>query len=177
MEVLNKVKELLLLPELDVATSQQVADFYEVDYEAIKKIIQRHTDELTEDGYRTIGGKQIKDILVRDSESRTKIKPMKGHFMIDGYKISYRNMALFPKRAILRVGMLLRDSAVAKEVRTQLLNIEENTATEIKTYEIDHETELHTKLGNFIVNSLSDKMKLREIRERLVSALKAPSKM
>ena len=32
---------------------------------------------------------------------------------------------LFPKRAILRMGMLLRDSEVAKEVRTQLLNITE----------------------------------------------------
>lgn len=49
---------------------------------------------------------------------------------------------LFPKRAILRVGMLLRDSEVAKEVRTQLLNIEEHTATEVKTYEIDYEQEV-----------------------------------
>lgn len=49
---------------------------------------------------------------------------------------------LFPKRAILRVGMLLRDSEVAKEVRTQLLNIEEHTAAEVKTYEIDYEQEV-----------------------------------
>ncbi|PER78896.1 hypothetical protein CN487_24450 [Bacillus cereus] len=38
--------------------------------------------------------------------------------------------------------MLLRDSEVAKEVRTQLLNIEENTAAEVKTYEIDYEQEV-----------------------------------
>ncbi|MBJ6718683.1 Bro-N domain-containing protein [Bacillus sp. PR5] len=38
--------------------------------------------------------------------------------------------------------MLLRDSEVAKEVRTQLLNIEEHTATEVKTYEIDYEQEV-----------------------------------
>ncbi|MCC2363915.1 Bro-N domain-containing protein [Bacillus cereus] len=49
---------------------------------------------------------------------------------------------LFPKRAILRVGMLLRDSEVAKEVRTQLLNIKENTVTDVKTYEIDYEQEV-----------------------------------
>ncbi|PDZ88976.1 hypothetical protein CON47_25665 [Bacillus thuringiensis] len=38
--------------------------------------------------------------------------------------------------------MLLRDSEVAKEVRTQLLNIEEHTAAEVKTYEIDYEQEV-----------------------------------
>lgn len=38
--------------------------------------------------------------------------------------------------------MLLRDSEVAKEVRTQLLNIEENTVAEVKTYEIDYEQEV-----------------------------------
>ncbi|PFE66379.1 hypothetical protein CN322_03095 [Bacillus thuringiensis] len=38
--------------------------------------------------------------------------------------------------------MLLRDSEVAKEVRTQLLNIEEHAATEVKTYEIDYEQEV-----------------------------------
>ncbi|PDY07989.1 hypothetical protein COM83_33620, partial [Bacillus cereus] len=64
---------------------------------------------------------------------------------------------LFPKRAILRVGMLLRDSEVAKEVRNQLLNIEEHTATEVKTYEIDYEQQLHLKLGQAVaVSSVHD---------------------
>lgn len=35
--------------------------------------------------------------------------------------INNRGIRCFSKRAILRIGMLLRDSEVAKEVRTQLL--------------------------------------------------------
>ncbi len=43
--------------------------------------------------------------------------------------------------------MLLRNSEVAKEVRTQLLNTEENAAQSIETCEISPEMELHTRLG------------------------------
>ncbi|MDA2382771.1 Bro-N domain-containing protein [Bacillus cereus] len=129
-----------------MATASQVADFYDVDYEAIKKITNRHKDELELDGYKSIEGKEIKEILVSDKMSPTKIKPRKGHFVVvvngEEVKVAYRNVALFPKRAILRVGMLLRDSEVAKEVRTQLLNIEEHTTNEVKTYEIDYEQEV-----------------------------------
>lgn len=35
VEVLDKVKELLLLPQLEMMTAKQVADYYEVDIEAI----------------------------------------------------------------------------------------------------------------------------------------------
>ena len=45
----------------------------------------------------------------------------------------------FSKRAILRIGMLLRDSKVAQEVRTQLLNTFENASDKIKTQDIDEE--------------------------------------
>ncbi|HHB2937638.1 MULTISPECIES: hypothetical protein [Bacillus cereus group] len=109
------------------------------------------------DGYITKYGKEIKDILDGLLNDPSRIEPKLGGFIVhhkgEQTKITYRNVALFPKRAILRIGMLLRDSEVAKEVRTQLLNIEENTATEIKTYEIDHETELHTKLVRAIANT------------------------
>ena len=109
------------------------------------------------DGYKQVNGKEIKDILGGSLKEPPRIEPKLGSFIVhhkgEQTKIVYGTVALFPKRAILRVGMLLRDSEVAKEVRTQLLNIEENTATEIKTYEIDHETELHTKLGRAIANT------------------------
>lgn len=37
-------------------------------------------------------------------------------------EVPNRGIRIFPCRAILRIGMLLRDSDVAKEVRTQLFN-------------------------------------------------------
>ncbi|HDR4706255.1 TPA: hypothetical protein QCQ87_001219 [Bacillus paranthracis] len=157
MEVLDKVKDLLLLPELEMATTSQVADFYEAPMSTVKNIIINNKNELIADGYITKYGKEIKDILDRPLNGLSRVESKLGGFIVhhkgEQTKITYRNVALFPKRAILRVGMLLRDSEVAKEVRTQLLNIEENTATEVKTYEIDYEQELHTKLGRAIANT------------------------
>ena len=63
VEVLDKVKDLLLLPELEMATTSQVADFYEVPMQAIKSLVTDKKDELTADGYITKYGKEIKDIL------------------------------------------------------------------------------------------------------------------
>ncbi|PFY22983.1 hypothetical protein COL47_05260 [Bacillus toyonensis] len=143
VEVLERVKDLLLLPNTEYATSQQVADFYDVPMQTIKSLVHDRKEELTLDGYTVKTGKEVKKILEGSSKELTKLESRHGYFVVitnnGEIKISYKNTALFPKRAILRVGMLLRDSEVAKEVRTQLLNIEENTAAEVKTYEIDYE--------------------------------------
>ncbi|MBE7129601.1 hypothetical protein [Bacillus mycoides] len=155
IEVLEKVKGLLLLPNLEMATAQQVADFYEVDFTAIKAIYQRHEDELLLDGLRTITGRYIKEDLVRCGLPLTKIENKPGHFVVetsDGYiKIAYRSNNLFPRRAILRVGMLLRDSFVANQVRTQLLNIEEKVTQEVKVADINEEQKMVNAVGNALL--------------------------
>ncbi|MES9696967.1 phage antirepressor KilAC domain-containing protein [Bacillus sp. JJ927] len=137
VDVLEKVKELLLLPNLEMATTKQVAAFYEVGIEAIKSIIKRHRSELESDGMTHKRYSEIKEVTVQDEP-----------ILSNG--VSYRGAILFPKRAILRVGMVLRDSEIAKEVRSQLLNIEEKAqevAPAIVTADIDHETKLHAAIG------------------------------
>lgn len=62
-------------------------------------------------------------------------------------EVPNRGVKVFPKRAILRIGMLLRDSEVAKEVRTQLLNTFEHSTDEQKTFEIDEEMRLKMNIG------------------------------
>lgn len=150
VEVLERVNGLLLLPNMEVATTQQVADFYNVPYKAINSLVNDNKEELVQDGYTVKSGKEIKTTLESSLKELSKIQPMRGHFLVDGYKIGYRDNALFPKRAILRVGMLLRDSEVAKEVRTQLLNIEEHSTQEVKTQEIDKEMTLEMNIGRAI---------------------------
>lgn len=50
VEVLEKVKELFLIPELEVMTVKQVAEFYEVDPHTITVCYQRNKVEVDEDG-------------------------------------------------------------------------------------------------------------------------------
>ncbi|WP_393950477.1 hypothetical protein [Lysinibacillus sp. PWR01] len=124
MEVLERMKGLLLLPALEMATTQQVADFYEVDRTVIYQISNRHKDELLSDGYCKMTGKDLRNFSGFDTMSNAKMTDKVNHILIEHggveTKLSNSVNTFFPKRAILRVGMLLRDSVVAKEVRTQL---------------------------------------------------------
>lgn len=119
VEVLDKVKGLVLLPALEMATTQQVADFYGVGVKAINSVVTRHIDELKQDGFYTEDKKSIIEHLKLQNEY---LEKRAGGVVYVSFgngntiTISNRGLRLFPKRAILRVGMLLRDSAVAKEV-------------------------------------------------------------
>ncbi|EDS77076.1 conserved hypothetical protein [Clostridium botulinum C str. Eklund] len=122
IEVLDKVKQLLLLPDTKFATTKQVAEYYETTEENIRQIKTRFKNELSEDGVKTIRGiKKVQEITKGSLQNVTTV------------------ITIYSRRAVLRVGMLLRDSEVAKEVRTQLLNIEEKTDDEQKTKEINKE--------------------------------------
>ena len=144
-EVLEKIKKLLLIPSLEVMTTEQVADYYEVDYGAVKKVYQRNADELESDGMRiekmenaADGGKGIQ------KERNKAILTYNNGITLS---VTNRGLKVFPRRAILRVGMLLRDSVIAKEVRTQLLNIEEKSSDEVKVQDIKEEQRLMLNVG------------------------------
>lgn len=154
-EVLEKVKGLLLLPGMEVATTQQVADFYEILPSTLRTLVKENKEELISDGYYSQTGKELKAVLGSPTSGHSGIVSKPGYFLIlpeeSNIRLSHNTNALFPKRAILRVGMLLRDSEVAKEVRTQLLNIEEKATTEVKTIDLKEELALQVAVGAAIM--------------------------
>lgn len=111
-EVLDKVGVLRCLPDDMHATTDMVAGFYEVDRETILKVVQRNREELDDDGFQIIGRSEVVDILSMTPDEL-------------GMPRTAPSMSLFPRRAVLRIGMLLRDSPVARKVRDYLLNAEE----------------------------------------------------
>lgn len=145
-EVLEKVKVLLLLPGTEVATVKQVAYFYEVGEEAIVSIYSRHVEELESDGMYVAKYKELSNLQYES------LKTSKGKVTFifkNGTELDFptRGQKVFPRRAILRVGMLLRDSVIAREVRTQLLNIEEKSSDEVKVQDINEEQRLMLNVG------------------------------
>lgn len=109
VDVLDKVKVLRTLPDDLHVTTESVAEFYEVDREAIATLVKRNRDEFEDDGYA---------VMVRSVfEERFKVN----------LSTQSARVALFPRRAVLRVGMLLRESAVARRVRDYLLEVESAT--------------------------------------------------
>lgn len=151
-EVLDKVKKLLLIPEMNCMTIRQVADYYEVDVDTIQRCYQRNRTEIVGDGVANKTPKVFKDLLTEQDvqlvQNRTNLV-----IQIDDntrLEIPNRGIKCFSKRAILRIGMLLRDSKIAQEVRTQLLNIVEHTAEEkpeLLTQDIDDEEKLQAAIG------------------------------
>ncbi len=114
-DTLSKAKALVfaLWQGTGAATTQEMAEYYEVPVDAIESVWRRNRDELKSDGVKTLKGaelKAFKQLSVTLAESNA------------GSKI------VWTPRAALRVGMLLRDSAIAQQVRTVLLDVAEKVA-------------------------------------------------
>ena len=107
--ILERVGSLIDLPKSGFATTEQLAEFYQVSIMAIKHIAQRHCDELEKDGYHVLPANKLRE----------------NNFESLHYKSRF--VAIFPRRAILRVGMLLVESKVAKQIRHYLLSTEEHS--------------------------------------------------
>lgn len=148
VEVLDKVGTLLLLDELDMATVEMVAEYYGVTKSVVEMCVKNNREEVESDGYVLDSKENLltKNILVKTKRGGFDILNENGEVLASG---SNKGIALFPKRAILRIGMLLRDSVVAKEVRTQLLNVVEvvkENNDEMLTQEIDKEKQLYMNI-------------------------------
>ena len=113
VDVLDKVKALALLPDDANATTDLVANYFEVGVEAIKSLVKDHRAELVDNGYMVLRGQQLRD-FVRSRED-----------LANAFDPKTRSVALFTRRTILNVGQLLTESDVARQVRTYLLDVEE----------------------------------------------------
>lgn len=106
-DVLDKVKALRLLPGDVNGSVDLVADFYEVPRTTIDAVVFDHREEVEGDGLKVLKG----DELISFKQNG-----------LVGKNAS--SFTIIPRRAILRIGMLLRDSHVARAVRDHLLNLE-----------------------------------------------------
>ena len=111
LDVLDKVKELVMLKGTEYMTTKMVADYYNVAEGTIKALVSRNNDELIKNGYKVLYKEKLKEFKgkLQDATTLNEIKFVS-------------QLALFNKRSILNVGMLLDKSPVAEEVRTLLLD-------------------------------------------------------
>lgn len=121
VDVLDKVKALTLLPDDLYVTTKMAAEYYEVNHDVLRNLLNYHRDEFEADGVKLLTGKDVMEYKARiyamnlsnENHSLKEVKAIRSH------------VKLIPRRALLRIGMLLRDSHVAKQVRSYLLNVEE----------------------------------------------------
>lgn len=104
-DVLDKVGVLRMLADDVHVTTDMVAEFYRVPVKTIQTAVMRNREELDSDGLNIMSKAEF-ELAFNMKASRAS---------------SYM---LYPRRAVLRIGMLLRDSPVARQVRDYLLNAE-----------------------------------------------------
>lgn len=120
-DVLDKVKALLLMPDGVHAMTEQVANYFEVPVETIKSVVKYNRAEIESDGYRVITRGEFAGL----------------NFDLASIAPQARSIAMFPRRAILRVAMLLRDSVIARQIRDLLLDIEQAARVPFARNEFD----------------------------------------
>lgn len=121
-DVLDKVKALALLPDGVHADIPIVAAYFEVSTDAVEKTIQRNRDELKDNGLDVLRGEEYR------------------RFAADNLSVANaraRSATVFSRRAILNMAQLLRDSPVARQIRTYLLDVEEIAAPEMRNEAIE----------------------------------------
>ncbi|MFA3877287.1 restriction endonuclease [Streptomyces sp. MMCC 100] len=106
-DVLDRVKALSLLPDGLHVTTAMVATYFGVTVEAIRALVHDHRTEMEASGYHVLTGSQLSDFK-----------------QLSGIRSQTRSLALFPRRTVLNVAMLLRDSEVARQVRVYLMDME-----------------------------------------------------
>ncbi|MFV5991833.1 hypothetical protein ACNPQM_05115 [Streptomyces sp. NPDC056231] len=117
-EALDRVKALSLLPDGMHVTTAMVAVYFEVAETVINNLLSRHREELESNGLRVIRGAELQ-----------KFKELTLSSCPRSYPQPRSSMALWPRRTVLNVAMLLRDSEVAQRVRTYLLDVEHTSRT------------------------------------------------
>ncbi|MFC1417533.1 hypothetical protein [Streptacidiphilus cavernicola] len=106
-EALDRVKALLMLPDGLHVTTRMVADYFEVTERALNSLIRRHREELESNGFTILTGPEAATFV----SFNMKLTQVRG-----------QGIAVYPRRAVLNVAMLLRDSTVARRVRSYLLD-------------------------------------------------------
>ncbi|MHB0943287.1 hypothetical protein ACYCSU_16690 [Paenibacillus sp. ALE1] len=151
IDVLDKVKALSMLPDNKHLTAKMIAEYYEVDKNVIEQIIKKQRNEFISDGMLMLKGKEAVDFNTENNSVLV---------------IPRKMINVFTRRSVLRIGMLLRDSVIAKEVRNYLLSIEENTTNEQKKIVIGGWTDEDVLTLNKIFNQerKSGNSKMESIR-------------
>lgn len=132
-------------------TKKMVADFYEVEERTIERYLEKHSEELSDNGYFLCRGKQLKELKLQFAPD-----------INVGSRVT--QLGLFSFRALLNMGMLLAESEQARKVRSLMLDL--------VIYTINEKTGGGTKyINRRDVNYLPAAIAEENYRKNLTSAI------
>ncbi|MFB6501563.1 MULTISPECIES: hypothetical protein [unclassified Streptomyces] len=117
VDVLDKVKSLVMLPDGIHVRTEDVARYFEVSTATVRRLIDRHRGELTENGMRVLRGTELQSF-------HSDMMSLWGDEGAESYPQAAARLRVHTRRTVLNIAMLLRDSDIARCVRTYLLDAE-----------------------------------------------------
>ncbi|MCK5744470.1 MAG: DNA-binding protein [Caldisericia bacterium] len=93
-------------------TIDQVAEMFVVSKSTIEKILNTNNEEISENGYEVLEGYRLRTFVSKVYSSDT----------VKSYGIKHRRLGIFNIRSLLNIAMLLRDSDIARTIRSYLLD-------------------------------------------------------
>ncbi|WP_327176761.1 hypothetical protein OG599_16695 [Streptomyces sp. NBC_01335] len=117
VDILDKVKSLVMLPDGIHVRTEDVARYFEVSTASVRRLTDRHRAEFTAHGLRTLRGSEL------ESFHSDMMSLWKGGGA-ESYPQTPLQLRLYTRRTVLNVAMLLRESDIARCVRTYLLDAE-----------------------------------------------------
>lgn len=129
-DFLDKIKAVQYLTEDMILSVDQIANYYEVSKKSVETIIIRNRDEFEEDGMQVLVGEELRQFkeIVNSPSNEGKL--------IDGRTPSF---TILTKRSLLRVGLIMTNCAMATKIRNYLLNLEEVSTQEQKSWSLQRE--------------------------------------
>ncbi|MEW1719642.1 hypothetical protein [Streptomyces sp. NPDC093109] len=118
VETLDKIKALAMLPDGIHVRTEDVARYFEVSTGVIRQLTARHRAELRENGMQVLRGSDLRRF-------HSDMLSLWGGGKGESYPQAATQLTLYGRRAVLNIAMLLRDSDIARRVRTYLLDAEE----------------------------------------------------
>ncbi|MFE4174251.1 hypothetical protein ACFRR7_19740 [Streptomyces sp. NPDC056909] len=119
VDALDKIKSLIMLPDGVHVRTEDVARYFEVSTGVVRQMTARHRAELTENGMRVLRGADLRRF-------HSDMVSLWGAEVGKSYPQAATQLTLYTRRAVLNIAMLLRDSDIARCVRTYLLDAEDD---------------------------------------------------
>ncbi len=128
--VLERVKAIPVLAGTLEVTVEMAANFYEAPLETVRKLLQRSKAEFNEySEIRIVRGAELSRIKEQTETL--------GHGVLEFKNAG--SLTLISRRGLLRIGMLLTESEVARSVRSYLLNVEQIASKEQRAWALYRE--------------------------------------
>lgn len=163
LNIMEECKTITTIKNMEYETIDRVAEYFEVDYNCIRVLIQRHKEELIKNGLLILNGSKTREIL---GENKVCFHNYKGYFISDNRKFNNKSNTLINKRCFLNIAMLLTESKVAEEIRSKILDIIMNGTENIKTKTItDNSTEELFRL--FEESFKKDKQLIQDLQNKI----------